>query len=587
MLVTGKRSPEARQVGMGVVRELRSAALEVAPTLTAALTLAAGVMLLVSGATPSDPERFRFIAQVAPLYLIEISHFLSSILGLVLVLLAFGLRRRLDAAWGATVAVLALAAVLALLKGFNWPETTALALLWLLILPLHPAFPRTSRLTRMEITPGWLISALAAVIGAAALGWWSFRHADYSDTLWWKVMADADATRSLRASAGAAILLLAVGLWRMLATPATPPIVGDDDPQFDKVRAILASAEDPEPSANLALLGDKRFLFSQSGESFLMFGVRGRSWISLGPPVGKREERMELLWRFRELADAHAARPALYGIGPDVLPDVVELGFSIQKTGELATVPLDQFSLQGRRRDVLRRNWRKAGEGGACFEVLTAEAARREMGELSGSPTPGSRTMPAATRSSRMGGFEPRYVSEFPCAVVRSDGRIVAFATIWTTGDHLGLFHGPDALRRRRAQERDGFPVRRADQLGPARGLHGVRVRHGPARRAGRSSLGPDHVAGGTAALRARRGPVQFPRRAPLQGQVRPDLAAALYRRAAQVGDPHPARRCGAVVLRRRVRPDQTAAPRGGAFAAGQRRPGRRRLGPPQPSGKS
>jgi phosphatidylglycerol lysyltransferase len=34
-----------------------------------------------------------------------------------------------------------------------------------------------------------------------------------------------------------------------------------------------------------------------------------------------------------------------------------------------------------------------------------------------------------------MGGFAPRYVGEFPAAVVRVDGRIVAFATIWTTPD--------------------------------------------------------------------------------------------------------------------------------------------------------
>src|ERR1700722_5954608 len=219
---------------MGFLRDLRTAALEFAPTLCAVLVLAAGVMLLASGATPSDPERFRWLAQYAPLPLIEISHFLSSILGLILVLLAFGLRRRLDAAWGARVALLTLAAVLALLKGFNSEETTALVVICLIVAPLHPAFPRTSRLTRMEITPGWLLSTLAVVIGVGALGWWSFHHADYSDTLWWKVMVDADATRSTIASAGAAILLLAVGLWRLFATPATPPIVGDHDPDFER-----------------------------------------------------------------------------------------------------------------------------------------------------------------------------------------------------------------------------------------------------------------------------------------------------------------------------------------------------------------
>jgi lysylphosphatidylglycerol synthetase-like protein (DUF2156 family) len=34
-----------------------------------------------------------------------------------------------------------------------------------------------------------------------------------------------------------------------------------------------------------------------------------------------------------------------------------------------------------------------------------------------------------------MGGFAPHYVREFPSAVVRVEGRIVAFATLWTTPD--------------------------------------------------------------------------------------------------------------------------------------------------------
>ena len=79
------------------------------------------------------------------------------------------------------------------------------------------------------------------------------------------------------------------------------------------------------------------------------------------------DERTELLWRFRELADAHAARPGIYDIGADDLPEMIEMGFHLQKIGEFAAVPLADFSLQGRRREVLRRNWRKAeGERGAA-----------------------------------------------------------------------------------------------------------------------------------------------------------------------------------------------------------------------------
>ncbi|OYW30549.1 MAG: oxacillin resistance protein FmtC [Caulobacter sp. 12-67-6] len=417
--------------------ELRPAALAVAPALSAILAVVAGVMLLASGATPSEPTRFALLLAFAPDLLIEISHFASSILGLVLLLLAFGLRSRLDAAWWAAVITLAAAALLALFKGLNWEETTVLTVCLLIILPLHDAFVRKAALFRMEITPAWLLSAAAALVGAAFCGWWTFNHTEYADKSWMRLMGDQDAARAIRSSVAAAIVLLAIGVWRMISTPATPPVVDDTDPQFDRVRAILAKAEDAEPASNLALLGDKRFLFSASGESFLMFGVRRRSWIALGPPVGRRDERMELFWRFRELADAHAARAGFYALGPDDLPDTVDLGLAIQKTGESAAVPLAAFSLVGRRREVLRRNWRKAGEGGAAFEVVPAGQAPME--ELKRISDAWLVHHAGGEKGFSMGGFDPPYVAEFPVALVRYEGQIVAFATLWTTA-HKSAF---------------------------------------------------------------------------------------------------------------------------------------------------
>jgi len=392
-------------------------------------------MLLASAATPSVPHRLHWLADHAPLALIEFSHFASSILGLVLVLLAFGLRKKLGAAWAVSCLLLAVAAGLALLKGMNWEETAALGVIALIMLPLRDAFTRNAQLTRLDITPGWMVSALAAVVGMGILGLWSFNNIGYRGELWWRVMVDADASRALRGWAGSGVLLLAVGLWRLLATTATPKVIGDQDPDFARVRAILADAEGAAPDANLCLLGDKRFLFSPSGRSFLMFGVRGRSWVAMGSPVGRACERLALLWRFRELADAHACRPAVYNLGPDLLPEMVELGFAIQKTGEAATVALADFSVQGRRRGVLRRSWRKAGEEGACFEVAFPADLPPLMDEMKAISDSWLARRAGGEKGFSLGRFDPQYVGEFPCALVRHEGRIVAFATLWTTAD--------------------------------------------------------------------------------------------------------------------------------------------------------
>jgi phosphatidylglycerol lysyltransferase len=416
-------------------RDIRPAAFVIGPTVMALLTLAAGIMLLASGATPGDPSRLRWLADHAPLPVIEVSHFVSSIIGLMLVMVAYGLKQRLDAAWSAAASLLAVAATLALLKGVNWGETTLLTCLCLMLLPLHGAFPRPARLSRMEIKPGWLLSAGAAVIGAGMLSLWSYHNVAYGDQLFWRVMVNGDASRSLRAWTGVGVLFLAIGLWRLLSTPAAPAVVSDDDPDYERARAILAEAERSTPDSNLALLGDKRFLFSESGKSFLMFGVRGRSWIAFGAPVGLVCERQELLWRFRELADAHAARAALYAVGPDLLPEIVDLGFAVQKTGESATVRLRDFSLQGRKREVLRRNWRKAAELGAQFEVVPAHHTALYLSELKTISDQWLAHHAGGEKGFSMGRFDPAYICEFPCALVRVEGRIVAFANLWTTAE--------------------------------------------------------------------------------------------------------------------------------------------------------
>ena len=418
---------------MALPAHLKPAANAAAPWTAAILTLGIGVLLLTSGARPSIPTRFRLLLDFEPAILIEISHFISSVVGLILVMLAFGLRARLGGAWAATIITLLVGAPLSLVKGFVWEETVAMVALAALLAPFGHAFPRHARLNRMEITPGWLASAACLVAGAGMIGYWSFQNADYGDMPWWQVMADEDAARSLRAWAGAALGLLVIGVWRLLASAAKPPIVGEEDPEFERVKAILARAEVSRPNSNLALLGDKRFLFSASGESFLMFGVRGRSWIALGPPVGRRDEQLELLWRFRELADANAARPGVYGLEAEDLPDIVELGFAIQKLGEAAEASLEDFSIEGTKRGNLRRAWRQAGEQGASFEVVPPEAVADLLPDLKRISDAWLEKHAGGEKGFSLGGFYPAYVQQFPVALVRWQGRIIAFATLWPT----------------------------------------------------------------------------------------------------------------------------------------------------------
>jgi phosphatidylglycerol lysyltransferase len=125
--------------------------------------------------------------------------------------------------------------------------------------------------------------------------------------------------------------------------------------------------------ANAALTGDKHLLFSDTGDSFVMYQVQGRSWIALGDPVGPRREAEELVWRFRELSDEHGGRVAFYQTSADCLSLYVDLGLAAMKIGEEARVPLADFSLEGSIRAELRQAKRRAERDKASFEVLTKE----------------------------------------------------------------------------------------------------------------------------------------------------------------------------------------------------------------------
>jgi len=102
-----------------MARRIGSWAYMLAPNLFALMVFTAGIMLLASGAAPTMTGRMEALADVVPLGVIEISHFLGSIAGVLLLLVAWGLRRRLDGAYLATLAILAAGAVLSLLRGLH------------------------------------------------------------------------------------------------------------------------------------------------------------------------------------------------------------------------------------------------------------------------------------------------------------------------------------------------------------------------------------------------------------------------------------------------------------------------------------
>jgi phosphatidylglycerol lysyltransferase len=405
------------------------------PTALAAGTFAAGVVLLASGATPSLHHRVRALHAVLPLGVLELSHFLGSMSGAALLVLAWALQRRLDAARVLACALLALGVVASLLKGLDWEEALVLAGVLALLLASRHAFYRRSALTAEAVSPGWVAAAVVAVGVTTWLGLFSYRHVRYRDELWWHFAARGDAPRFLRATVGAFGVLLVAAVARLLRH-ASPAPAHPSSPELDRAAAIAASA--PTTNGYLALLGDKSLLFSDGSAAgsaaFLMYGVEGRSWVALGDPVGCPDQRAALAWRFKELADEHGGWPVFYEASAEALPAYVDLGLSFLKLGEEARVPLAAFALDTPGRRGLRRVLRQLERERVAFELLPRDAVPLLLPELRRVSDEWLAEKRVREKGFSLGRFDEAYLRRFPVAVARAaGGDVVAFANVLAT----------------------------------------------------------------------------------------------------------------------------------------------------------
>jgi phosphatidylglycerol lysyltransferase len=408
----------------------------VTPHVLAVASFIAGIILLFSGALPAAKGRIAWLGGLLPLPAIEISHFLGSLAGVGLLILARGLQRRMDAAYHLTVALLGLGVAFSLLKGFDYEEAAILAVTLLLFLPCRGEFYRKASLIGERLSTTWAILIVAVIISSAWLGIFSYKHVEYSHELWWRFAMNADAPRFLRATTGATIALLLYGLAKLLFPSAVEPSPADAE-TMKAVEGIVRRSR--KTYANLALLADKSFLLSKSGDSFIMYGIEGRSWIAMGDPVGPREEWEPLLWQYRELCDRHDGWPVFYQIESPGMDLYLDLGLTFLKLGEEARVPLKDFSLDGPSRRGLRHAHNKVERENCSFSIILSEQVGDVLDRLKQISDVWLEEKKTREKGFSLGFFEPDYIRKTPVAVVRKEEEIIAFANVWLGAENEEL----------------------------------------------------------------------------------------------------------------------------------------------------
>ncbi|RZJ99110.1 MAG: bifunctional lysylphosphatidylglycerol flippase/synthetase MprF [Novosphingobium sp.] len=407
----------------------------ISPAFLAAMAFLGGGVLLISGSLPAIPTRLHALRHVLPLPFVEASHIAASLAGTGLLLLAPALFRRVDAAFVLTRALLLAGAGFSLAKGFDYEEATILLVMAGVLQMARPAFYRRTVLSAALRYPGPIAAVATCLALTVWIGFFAYRHVDYQNDLWWEFAWNGDASRFLRATFGVAVMLVCFGATWLFGHARPQALAGD----MDVSASAAAIAHSPRSEALLALTGDKRFLRSPSGEAVLMYQIQGQSWIVMGDPLGPKAEWADLLWRIREMADQAQGRLLLYQIGIEAMPIAVDLGLQLLKYGEEARVLLSDFTLDGAAMKDLRHAERRAEREGGSFAIVAAAEVPPLMEELRALSDGWLAIKGQTEKAFSVGRFDPAYIARFDCAVVRQQGRIVAFANIWATSDREEL----------------------------------------------------------------------------------------------------------------------------------------------------
>lgn len=419
----------------------------IAPYFFSATTFLGGVVLLISGATPSIHGRMAWLDRFLPLPVIELSHFLGSLIGVALLLLARGLQRRLDSAWVLTSVLLAFGIVFSLIKGFDYEEAIILSVMLAILIPSRSLFYRKSSLMQEALSPGWIVAITTAVLSVVWLTAFSYKHVGFSTDLWWQFSLSGDAPRSWRAVTIVLALLAVTSISRLLRPHRPNPVVPSKN-ELDALTPLVAGSR--YTTANLVFLGDKMVLTNTNKDAFIMYGREGRSWVAMGDPIGSENSAQEMVWQFHELADRHGGWTVFYQVRPEMVPIYLEIGLSLLKLGEEARVNLTDFSLEGSASKPLRHWHRRPESEGCTFRIVPVAEVEPILSELKVISDAWLELKNTREKRFSLGFFNEPYLLRRPVALVEREGRKVGFANLWLGAEKEEISfdlmrHSPDA----------------------------------------------------------------------------------------------------------------------------------------------
>ncbi|HMD94563.1 MAG TPA: phosphatidylglycerol lysyltransferase domain-containing protein [Trebonia sp.] len=305
------------------------------------------------------------------------------IIGLMLLLLSHGLRRRKRRAWQAVLALLVFDIVIHFVHGVRITSAVIAIVLLATLLYFREDFyavgdPRT-RWNALRVFAALAIADLAIGLGYLAVGPLAENYpftVRVQDVVYelvgvygpvqWASDGRADLYHLLTSVLGLFTLVVTVYLFLRPAQPRARLATAD----ADKIRGLLERHGDRDSLGYFALRNDKSVIWSPSGKACVCYRVVSGVMLAAGDPIGDPEAWPGAIAEFLSEAARHAWRPAVMGcseLGAEVWCREGDL--TALELGDEAIVNVVDFSLSGRSMRNVRQMVNRVAKNGYEAEV--------------------------------------------------------------------------------------------------------------------------------------------------------------------------------------------------------------------------
>ncbi|MDR2011452.1 MAG: bifunctional lysylphosphatidylglycerol flippase/synthetase MprF [Rhodanobacter sp.] len=392
----------------------------------AVLTFCAGLVLLSSAAIPAVREHIEFVREHLPLATVESSYLLSILTGVLLLGLGRGIDGRLRVAYRLTLWVLVIGALLAVTKGLHFGEALFLLVVAALLRTRKREFTHRAMSLTSLTTFTWLSGLLLVVCAFFAIGVWAVLGDDSFDL--WYFGAGEHSSRMARGLLAALLGVLVYLFWQSFAV-RRPPLKLPNRKELESARAVYLEHGGGE-FAHLSFMGDKHLFWSADRHAVVAYGAVRDRLVALGSPCGPPSAIKRAILDFRHFAAAQDRAPLFYEVLEPDLSLYHDLGFDLFKLGELATIRLAQFTLAGKRWEDLRQAVNRSVKEHLTFELAEPPFDTVLMTDLENVSAAWLAEKGAHEKSFSLGHFDADYFSWSPLALVRREGRLIAFANV-------------------------------------------------------------------------------------------------------------------------------------------------------------